>query len=180
MQDFGEGHSFPGQRLIADSGRHQGSAGGQGVSPFLELALWGVLCGKLALGGGCLLLFSSWCPKIDSMTLYLSSLATLQHGCFSECESQVIFLQVAKVVPFYPPHDSPSIVTSTIVQGPDNELSPWNGSELNNAYWEGFGYICICNWDCLHDLSLHRHPYDNEGAVNSVGVRMSSQGRETS
>lgn len=48
MQAFGDGHSFSGQGLIADSGRHQGGAAERGVSPFLELAL----------GGGCLLLFS--------------------------------------------------------------------------------------------------------------------------
>lgn len=36
VQDFGERHSLS----KADSGRHQGSAAGHGVSPFLELALW--------------------------------------------------------------------------------------------------------------------------------------------
>lgn len=38
VQDFGEGHSFSGKGLIADSGRRRGGAAGYGVSPFLELA----------------------------------------------------------------------------------------------------------------------------------------------
>lgn len=58
VQDFGEGHSFSAQGLIADSGNHQGSAAGLGVNPLNWPRRRGLLWGKPALGGGCSLLFS--------------------------------------------------------------------------------------------------------------------------